>query len=647
MFGFNVIPNLQTHLSDSLASFVPELIVCAAIVVMLVLRMLPRLRLHMGAVATAAVAIALALTIFQWFGIDSLNLLGSLSPKEPVFTGLLAIDNFTSFLRVMLLAFALLVTGLVLITGIVDEEDSADFFTLLLGGTLGMMLMASANHLLMVFIAVEMASLPSYALAGFLKGKKASSEAALKYVVYGGGASGVMLYGMSLLAGRFGTGYLPDLAAAIQDQMRTGAGTLVGLDPLVLLGLVLVLAGLGFKLAAVPFHFWAPDVFEGASAEVGAFLSVASKAAALALTGRLLLVLTVDRFRVPIDAIQGTIAPAIAVLAALTATFGNLAAYPQTNLKRLLAYSTIAHAGYMLMGLAVLNYLGVKAVLFYLVAYVLMNLGAFAMVAFIRNSTGSEDLNDLRGLVYRSPFAVAMLAVFLLSLLGLPPLAGFAAKFQVFAALFDAGQEYTARARADGSTPTLGYTMYTLLVIGGINTVLSAFYYLKVLRVMVLERPDEELEKRGTVAAVSGSSLLYALALSIFILLGGIFWNPIEAASDRGVTDFKPNPPVDLPREGPVGVGGGGAPPNPRGGAGGGGAGGPGGALAPRPVGAGGAPRPAGAGGAPRPANPAGGQRPPQPQANPQPQPQPQPDPPPRPNPPPQGNPPAPGGPGA
>lgn len=595
MFGFNVIPNLQTHLSDSLASFVPELIVCAAIVVMLILRMLPRLRLHMGTVATAGLAIALCLTCFQWFGVSALNILGSLSPRESVFHGLLAIDNFTSFLRVMLLAFALLVTWLALTTRLVDETDSADFFTLLLGGTLGMMLMASANHLLMVFIAVEMASLPSYALAGFLKGKRASSEAALKYVVYGGGASGVMLYGMSLLAGRFGTGYLPDLAAAIQTQMTTGEGTLTGVDPLVLLGLVLVLSGLGFKLAAVPFHFWAPDVFEGASAEVGAFLSVASKAAALALTGRLLLILTVDRSRVPIDALQATVAPAIAVLAAITATFGNLAAYPQTNLKRLLAYSTIAHAGYMMMGLAVLNHLGIKAVLFYLVAYVLMNLGAFAMVAFLRNSTGSEDLRDMRGLVYRSPWAVAFLSIFLLSLLGLPPLAGFAAKFQIFAALYDAGQEYTARARAAGSVPALGYTMYALLLIGGINTVISAFYYLKVLRVMVLERPEEEREAASTAShpPVPRMSLFYALTLSLLILLGGIFWNPIEAASDRGVTDFKPSRPVDLPREGPVGSAGGAAP------------------MPPRP----GAAQPGGQ----RPPNPGGGQRPPrnQPPENP------------------------------
>jgi NADH-quinone oxidoreductase subunit N len=419
----------------------------------------------------------------------------------------------------------------------------------------------------MVFIAVEMASLPCYALAGFLKGRRPSSEASLKYVVYGGGASGIMLYGISLLSGRFGTGFLPDLAKCIREQMLTGSGTLAGMDAIVLLGIVFILAGLGFKLSAVPFHFWAPDVFEGAAAEVGAFLSVASKAAALALTGRLLIVLSSGTFLEPLEPVQKTLGPAIAFFAAITATFGNLAAYPQTNLKRLLAYSTIAHAGYMMMGLAPLNQAGLKAVLFYLVAYLVMNLGAFALVAFLRNSTGSEDLRDMRGLVYRSPWAVILLGVFMLSLLGLPPLVGFAAKFQIFAVLFDAGKEYTAKAQASGGTPTLGYTMYGLLVIGGLNTVISAVYYLKVMKVMILDRPVEELEDRPAPPLRLGwGALTYGSLLSLLILAGGVAWNPIEAASIRGVADFtaqqrssQPTGPLRTVGGG-AGGGGGGAP---------------------------------------------------------------------------------------
>ncbi len=259
-----------------------------------------------------------------------------------------------------------------------------------------MMLMASANHLLMVFIAVEMASLPSFALAGFLKGRKRSSEAALKYVVYGGGAAGVMLYGISLLAGKFGTGYLPELAVAYARCV--GAGTF---DPVLILGTLFLFIGVAFKLAAVPFHFWCPDVFEGASAEVAGFLSVASKAAAVALLARIVLVFTgVDPQTASAGpanwmAVLRYFLPALALFAGVTATFGNLAAYLQNNLKRLLAYSTIAHAGYMMMGICALTtprpanpdgreVVGVQAVLFYLVAYLFMNLGAFAVVAFLR-----------------------------------------------------------------------------------------------------------------------------------------------------------------------------------------------------------------------------------------------------------------------
>src|SRR5207302_9062628 len=206
---------------------------------------------------------------------------------EPMFTGLLAYDNFTLFVRLFLLAFTILVIWLTILTGIPDQEDSADFYSLLLGAVVGMSLMASANHLLMVFIGVEMASLPSYALAGFLKGKRQSSEAALKYVVYGGGASGIMLYGISLLAGKFGTAYLPDLATAFTTAFK------MGLDPIIVLGMLFVLVGFAFKISAVPFHFWCPDVFEGAVAEVAGFLSVAFMGVGLSVLVRFSFVMAV------------------------------------------------------------------------------------------------------------------------------------------------------------------------------------------------------------------------------------------------------------------------------------------------------------------------------------------------------------------
>jgi len=586
MFTIDGLRRLEESLGSDLRAFTPELLLCLGIVVMLGLRLIPRLRVHMGGPAVffsgfallfcAAQYLSLRLEISGEDTIDAeflkqpllyveqfvakLNILGDMTHRLPMnFAGMVSLDPFTLFMRMLLLSFAVLLLVLSMMTGIPDEEDSADFCTLLLGGTLGMMLMASAAHLLMVFIAIEMASLPSYALAGFLKGRRLSSEASLKYVVYGGGASGVMLYGISLLSGRFCTGYLPDVMAALKQQFQNGALTLSGVDTVVLLGLVFIFVGLAFKLSVVPFHFWAPDVFEGAAAEIGAFLSVASKAAALALTARLLLMLNSEELHRPIENLQRTLGPPIAFFACLTATFGNLAAFPQTNLKRLLAYSTIAHAGYMLMGLSALNVAGTQAVLYYLVAYLVMNLGAFAMIAFIRNMTGSEDLRDLRGLVYRSPLAVTLLGLFLLSLLGLPPLAGFAAKFGIFEVLYNAGREFNAGTHDSKYSLTMGYTMYATLVIAGINTVISAVYYLKVLKVMILERPVEEME--GTTVPrlrLSFAKAAYGslLGLGIFGVFAG--WGTISKVTETATSGFAAPTKVTIqPRIG-AGAGGGG-----------------------------------------------------------------------------------------
>jgi NADH-quinone oxidoreductase subunit N len=225
----------------------------------------------------------------------------------------------------------------------------------------------------------------------------------------------------------------------------------------------------------------------------------------------------------------------LAFFAALTATFGNLAAYGQTNLKRLLAYSTIAQAGYMMMGLATLTTDGAGAVLFYLVAYLFMNLGAFAVVAYLRNLTNSEDLKDFRGMGQRAPVLVLTLAVFLLSLLGIPPLVGFMAKFQIFSVLFDSAQRFNSRGEAG-----LSQTLYALLVIGGLNTVISAMYYIRVLRVMILDRRLEEVEGRPVERIrVPGLVQSYVYILALVVLALGIFANPLtEAARSRGVSGF-------------------------------------------------------------------------------------------------------------
>jgi NADH-quinone oxidoreductase subunit N len=304
-----------------------------------------------------------------------------------------------------------------------------------------------------------------------------------------------------------------------------------GLDAVLLAGTLLIIVGLGFKLAAVPFHFWCPDVFEGASAEVAAFLSVASKGAAMALTARFLMMLAGPSGSQTLVLLGGTVGLLLAAIAAATATLGNLAALGQTNLKRLLAYSTIAHAGYMLMALVPLSHAGAAAVMFYLFAYLLMNLGAFAIVAFLRNQTGSEDLSSFAGMIHRSPLLVVTLAIFLLSLLGLPPLVGFAAKFQVFAVLYDSGNSYSS------TLPILSYAFYGLLILAGLNTVISAAYYLKILRVMVLDAPPENATKE---LRTSPGMAVFALLLSGWVLVAGVLWNPLSRVANRAVEPFKP-----------------------------------------------------------------------------------------------------------
>jgi NADH-quinone oxidoreductase subunit N len=523
---------LNDTVSVSLPVFRPELALSATVVLLLLCRMLPVLRLLDSAlVALGGAAFVLW---YAWLDLGSLPTAGG--NRVEIFSGLLVYDSFTAYLRFVLAGFLVLYIVFTKISGIPDREDAADFYTLVFGATLGMCLMASANHLLMVFMAVEMASVPSYALAGVLKGRRAASEAALKYAVYGAGAAGVMLYGISLLAGVLGTCHLPSMAAELAAVARGGAtdGTVMVLC----LGGLMLAVGLAFKLSAVPFHFWCPDVFEGAAAEVGAFLSVAGKAAAVAL-----LIRVAYGLGMPADGAANLVADLapvrhfavglIALLAAVTCTFGNLAAYGQSNMKRLLAYSTIAHAGYLMMGVAAAVALAgpepdaaraaVSAVAFYIGTYLFMNLAAFAIVAFLRNRLRSEEIAAYAGLVRTSPGIVVAATVVLVSLIGLPPLAGFVAKFLVFSSLVEAISAGVDRR-----------LMLMLLVVGGLNTVISLFYYLRVLKVMTFDPPPEDRAGEAFPLVSLPGAVVTALAVPVVVL--GIFWSGLYAAAQLAGT---------------------------------------------------------------------------------------------------------------
>jgi NADH-quinone oxidoreductase subunit N len=533
---------ISDTLDVSLPLFRVELTLAATIVLVLLCRMLPVLRwLDSGLVALGGVAFAL------WYAwCDLRGLPGAPWPEvaaaavpasRELFGGLLIFDPLTAFIRFLLAGFLVLYIPFTKISGIPDREDGADFYTLVLGASLGMCLMASSNHLLMLFMAVEMASVPSYALVGILKGRKASSEAALKYAVYGAGAAGVMLYGISLLAGVLGTCHFPSMAAELGSVVGESPNSFYAAEsagPIMVLALgsLMLAAGLAFKLSAVPFHFWCPDVFEGAAAEVGGFLSVASKAAAVAVALRVAFGLgwlggeeMAGASALGLADVRHFAVYLIGLMAAVTCTLGNLAAYGQTNMKRLLAYSTIAHAGYLLMGVAAAVALrgvdpegcrrAVAAIAFYLGTYVFMNLGAFALVAVLRNRLRSEEIAAYAGLVRTSPGLVVAAAAVLVSLIGLPPLAGFVSKFLVFASIVEAIAVAAERP-----------LMLVLLVVGGINTVISLFYYLRVLKVMTFDPPPEDRIATPSAVWLPGA-LITALVVPVVVL--GVFWSGLYA----------------------------------------------------------------------------------------------------------------------
>jgi NADH-quinone oxidoreductase subunit N len=496
---------IQDTTEKSLPFFSVELCLCATIVLMLLVRLFSADRLLPACiVAVIGATAALGCSWMQY--------------RETFFTGLLIHDSFSVYFRAFLSLFLLLTVALTSLTGIPDEEDSPDFYSLLFGATIGMMLMATSNSLLMLFISVEMASVPSYAMVGFLKGRRPSSEAALKYVVYGAGAAGVMLYGISLLAGVLGTVDMSLLATRLAEVAAGGGGFS---DPEVRtasLGLLLITVGLAFKLSLVPFHFWCPDAFEGASAEVAGFLSVASKAGAFALLVRLCVSLAGAPGTETVLTAFGT---GLGFLACITMTLGNLSAYTQNNLKRLLAYSTIAHAGYMVMAVAALLIMcsapdasGLRP---NLAQALFMNLGAFAVVALVRNFTFGETIDDVRGLISQSPTLCVVMLVCMFSLVGMPPFAGFVGKYFIFASAYRAGE--------------LHRFMYVVLAFGALNTVFSLFYYIRVLKAMFLEpRPADA---RPVEVRFASWESAFVLTLAAFVVLLGVFPYVMSATANE------------------------------------------------------------------------------------------------------------------
>ncbi len=512
-----------------LTLLLPELLLAGTVILLLLADLVVREPRHKRLYLTALALVGLGAAAAWVFP----ALLVSDPTITSAFFGQIAIDPVSTLFK----ALFLLVTGVAVFTSLLSDElpdkQMGEYYALLLSITVGMFLMAGANDLLMLYLGVELVSIVSYAMAGYRLHDRRSSEAALKYVIYGGAASGVMLFGISLLYGLFGTTELTALHRALADWGTTLSSS--GMDPrlfplTVLVSVIFVFVGIGYKIAVVPFHMWSPDVYEGAPTPFTGFLSVGPKAAGFVLLMRFFIGLFVPDGAAGYAADQGVMQLAIelplegmiGIIAAVTMTLGNLAAIPQQNVKRMLAYSSIAHAGYLLMGFVVLSEAALEAVALYLVIYFLMNLGAFTVCQAVRDRTGGEQLHDFRGLGVRAPLLAVSMVIFLLSLTGLPPLAGFIAKFYVFAALVERGD----------------FWLWVLAVIAVVNSAVSLYYYMKVARAMFLTAP--------TTDAPLGAGLGYALvtvALVVPVLVLGLYWTPVTRSID-GAMVFYRSPPA-------------------------------------------------------------------------------------------------------
>ena len=465
----------------------PELTLAATAVVVILLDFAVKSKWWLAAVSILGLVVSAGFTISMWGG------------SAALFNSMLAVDNFALFFKLLFLVIAALV---VLASADYVSKFSrfqGEYYALVLLSALGMMLMAATTELISIYLALELTSISLYILVGFLKDPK-STEAALKYLLLGAVASAVLLFGMALVFGFTGQTQLGDIAAAIQAMSPAG----VLASPGLIAGIVLMVAGFGFKIAAVPFHMWVPDVYEGAPTPITAYLSVGSKAAGFAVILRVFY----SAFGMPswLSLDWGLL---FAILAAVGMTLGNVIALPQTNIKRMLGYSSIAQAGYLLVGLATVGFTspmlsdssafaGQSGLLFFLASYALTNLGAFIAIIAISNKLNSDLISDYAGMAKRAPVLALALTLCLISLVGMPPAAGFMAKFYIFSGAVQHG-------------------LLWLVIIAVINSVISAYYYLRVVKVMWMDKPASRAK------VPSSPALRVALALSCLgVLLLGI-----------------------------------------------------------------------------------------------------------------------------
>ena len=461
-----------------------------------------------GFVALIGTLVVLALAARTW-EIWPAAIIGS-EAKGPVaaFGGAFAVDLYGNYFKILFLASAAVV--IVLTQPVVArwKTGAGETYALMLSCTLGMLLMAGSNDLLMMYLTLEFVSITSYILAGMRSRDRFSSEASLKYIIYGAAASGMMIYGMSFLYGLTGTLNVAEIGPALAKLPVP----LAPMKPLLIS--TLIMAGFGYKIAAAPFHMWCPDVYQGAPTPVTAFFSVGPKAAGFAMLVRFV----AGVFQT--SGVEGTFdwRLVMAILAVLTMAVGNFGALMQQNLKRLMAYSSIGHAGYMLLAFTVFEPTSVSSVLLYLAVYVIMNLGAFTIVIALEEKFGIETVDGCRGLGWRAPWLCGLMTLFMISLTGLPPTAGFIGKLVLFGAMVESH-----------STFAIG-----LVIIGVLFSVVSLYYYARVVGAMFLVRPREEAPS----VRLPASSYIVLWAMALGTIGFGLFPASLMSAAKRAVEEI-------------------------------------------------------------------------------------------------------------
>lgn len=424
-------------------------------------------------------------------------LINNAQPMLEGFKGAIRIDGFGIFFNWIFVVTALIVAIVSYKYLEIAGEHHGEYYGLILFAQAGMYFLASGTDLVVLFIGLELMALSFYVMVGFLRSDKRSNEAALKYLLLGAFSTGFLVYGMSIMYGMAGSTKLDVIESAIAQRTAW--------DPVVFLAMATTAVGLLFKISAAPFHMWAPDAYEGAPTTVTAYLSVASKAASMAFLLRI--------FMGPLAMSRESWEPLLSIVAVATLTLGNLAAINQTNIKRLLAYSSISHAGYMLLGLIAGNDTGINGIMVYVMVYTFMNLGAFlVVVALRRQNIIGEDLDDIAGLIHKSPMHAVLMLIFLLSLAGIPPTAGFLGKYYIFLALIQTRH-------------------YALAVVATLYVAVAIYYYFKIVRSMF----NREVTEKAPLASSVG--LRFALAVSgVLTLAIGVYPEPFIRLAQSSLT---------------------------------------------------------------------------------------------------------------